>query len=200
MDTPPWAVFYPALSGRELPRWRPDTSLDLYGHRPAKLVGVKNSREIQEILEAYDLTGSYRAAAELAGVDHHTVKRYVQLREAGERQHRARPIDEFMDKIEELVAVSKGRIRADIVHPRITAMGFTGGDRTTRRAVAEVKSRMRSGHHRASPWRRPCATPARPSRPTPFTAPQGGRSRHSVQRDRIRGRTLPEAKSQIQVL
>ncbi|WP_030619031.1 IS21 family transposase [Streptomyces fulvoviolaceus] len=118
---------------------------------------MKNSREIMEILEAYDLTGSYRAAAELAGVDHHTVKRYVQLREAGERpaerQHRARPIDEFMDKIEELVAASKGRIRADIVHQRITAMGFTGGDRTTRRAVAEVKSRMRSGHHRVyRPW------------------------------------------------
>ena len=37
-----------------------------------------------EILEAYDLTGSYRAAAELAGCDHHTVARYVQLREAGQ--------------------------------------------------------------------------------------------------------------------
>ncbi len=110
-----------------------------------------------EILEAYDLTGSYRAAAELAGVDHHTVKRYVQLREQGERpaerQHRARPIDEYMDKIEELVAASKGRIRADIVHRRLTAMGFTGGDRTTRRAVAEAKARMRSGHHRVyRPW------------------------------------------------
>ena len=31
-----------------------------------------------EILEAYDLTDSYRAAAELAGCDHHTVRRYVQ--------------------------------------------------------------------------------------------------------------------------
>ncbi|MER5757135.1 hypothetical protein [Streptomyces sp. NPDC002088] len=34
---------------------------------------MKNSREIMEVLEAYDLTGSYRAAAELAGLDHHTV-------------------------------------------------------------------------------------------------------------------------------
>ena len=51
-----------------------------------------------EILEAYDLTGSYRAAAELAGCDHHTVARYVALREAGQppvaREHRARPIDD----------------------------------------------------------------------------------------------------------
>jgi len=44
---------------------------------------VKTSREIMEILEAYDLTGSYRAAAELVGCDHHTVARYVRLREAG---------------------------------------------------------------------------------------------------------------------
>ena len=36
-----------------------------------------------EILEAYDLTGSYRAAAELAGCDHHTVARYVKLRAQG---------------------------------------------------------------------------------------------------------------------
>jgi hypothetical protein len=39
--------------------------------------GVKSSGENMEILEAYDLTWSYRAAAELAGCDHHTVARYV---------------------------------------------------------------------------------------------------------------------------
>jgi molybdenum-dependent DNA-binding transcriptional regulator ModE len=36
-----------------------------------------------EMLEAYDLTGSARAAAELAGCSHHTVTRYVQSRDAG---------------------------------------------------------------------------------------------------------------------
>lgn len=110
-----------------------------------------------EILEAYDLTGSYRAAAELAGCDHHTVARYVQLREAGQspvaREHRARPIDEYREKIEELVVRSGGRVRADVVHRRITAMGFTGGERTTRRAVAQVKQRFRSGQRRVfRPW------------------------------------------------
>ncbi|MEV3898609.1 IS21 family transposase [Streptomyces anulatus] len=118
---------------------------------------MKNSREIMEILEAYDLTGSYRAAAELAGCDHHTVARYVQMREAGERpvarQHRARPIDEYLAKIEELVTNSRGKIRADIVHRRITAMGFTGGDRTTRRAVSDVKAALRAGQRRVyRPW------------------------------------------------
>jgi hypothetical protein len=53
---------------------------------------VKSSEEIMEILEAFDLIGSYRAAAELAGCDHHTVRRYVEQRAAGrapERMHAA---------------------------------------------------------------------------------------------------------------
>ncbi|HET6291881.1 MAG TPA: IS21 family transposase [Kribbella sp.] len=118
---------------------------------------MKNSREIMEILEAYDLTWSYRAAAELAGCDHHTVARYVALRDAGEapvaREHRVRPIDEYLPKIEELVVRSNGKVRADVVHQRITAMGFTGGERTTRRVVAQVKQRLRAGQRRVfRPW------------------------------------------------
>jgi len=118
---------------------------------------VKRGREIVDILEAYDLTGSYRAAAELAGCDHHTVARYVKLRETGEspetRTHRARPIEEFLAKIEELVVRSGGRVRADVVHRRIAAMGFAGGERTTRRAVAEVKARFQAGRRRVfRPW------------------------------------------------
>ena len=35
-----------------------------------------------EILEAYDLVGSYRGAARLAGCHHHTVKHYVERRDA----------------------------------------------------------------------------------------------------------------------
>jgi transposase len=118
---------------------------------------VKCGREIMEILEAYDLTGSYRAAAELAGCDHHTVARYVKLRESGRspeaKTHRDRPIGEFLAKIEELVNRSGGRVRADVVHRRITAMGFAGGERTTRRAVAEVKARFAAGQRRVfRPW------------------------------------------------
>ena len=118
---------------------------------------VKRNEEIVEILEAYDLTGSYRAAGELAGCDHHTVRRYVMLREAGQppvaREHRARPIDDYLDKIEELVARSNGRVRADVVHARLVAMGFGGGERTTRRTVAQVKARLRAGQRRVfRPW------------------------------------------------
>ena len=42
------------------------------------------------ILEAYDLTGSLRDAAELAGCSHHTVARYVAERERGPGWCRAR--------------------------------------------------------------------------------------------------------------
>ncbi|MFE7751100.1 IS21 family transposase, partial [Streptomyces sp. NPDC057428] len=118
---------------------------------------MKKSREIMEILEAYDLTGSYRAAAELAGCDHHTVARYVKMRAAGQhpdqRRHRARAIDDYLPKIEELVVRSHGKIRADVVHRRLTAMGFDGGERTTRRTVAEAKAQYRAGQRRIyRPW------------------------------------------------
>ena len=44
---------------------------------------MKRSEGVVEILEAFDLAGSYRAAAELAGCSHHTVARYARLRAAG---------------------------------------------------------------------------------------------------------------------
>jgi transposase len=118
---------------------------------------VKTNEEIMEILEAYDLTGSYRRAAELAGCDHHTVRRYVQLRGRGVdptvRAARPKMIDEFMPKIEELIERSKGLIGGDVVHRKLVALGFEGTDRTTRRAVAAAKQSYRAGHRRVHrPW------------------------------------------------
>ena len=40
-------------------------------------------------------------------------------------------MDGFLPKLEELVERSKGKIRADVAHEKITAMGFTGSERTT---------------------------------------------------------------------
>src|SRR3989440_651690 len=95
-----------------------------------------------EILEAYDLTGSYRAAAALVGCDHHTVRRYVQLRASGnpvpEQVVRPRMVDEYLEKIEEMVENSRGRIRADKVHDRLRAVGVMGAERTTRRGLGGV--------------------------------------------------------------
>jgi hypothetical protein len=118
---------------------------------------LKSAEEIMEILEAYDLTGSLRAAAELAGCSHHTVARYVAAREAGGRveQAAARPqlIDEFLPKVEEWVQRSGGRVRADVVHEKLLALGYLGSERTTRRAVATVRKAFRAGRVRVHrPW------------------------------------------------
>lgn len=68
---------------------------------------AKTNQEIMEILEAFDLTRSCRAAAELTGVDHNTVAQYVQRRDAGydpyRRVRRPRLVDVFAEKIEEWV-------------------------------------------------------------------------------------------------
>ena len=39
-----------------------------------------------------------------------------------------------------VVEASKGKIRADVAHDRLQDLGFTGSDRTSRRAVAAVKA------------------------------------------------------------
>ena len=113
----------------------------------------KSDREIMEILEAFDVTGSAHSAAALAGVDPKTVRRYVAARDAGRPvlgpAQRVRLIDDFMPKIEEWVDRSHGKVRADIVHERLVGLGFAGCERTTRRAVATVKAAGRAGNRRS---------------------------------------------------
>ncbi|TWP33028.1 IS21 family transposase, partial [Leekyejoonella antrihumi] len=118
---------------------------------------MKSAEEIMNMLEAFDLTGSLRDAGELAGVSHHTVGRYVAAREAGSLSDRpaARPrlIDEFLPKVEEWIDRSGGRLRADVAHDKLVALGFTGSERSTRRAVAAVKRNYRLGRVRVHrPW------------------------------------------------
>jgi transposase len=118
---------------------------------------VKTAEGIMEILAAYDLTESYREAARLAGCDHHTVARYVAAREAGQVTaapvRRAQVLDPYREKIEEWVEVSHGRVRADVAHRKLEALGYRGSERTTRRVVAEVKAAYRAGHRRRfRPW------------------------------------------------
>jgi hypothetical protein len=56
-------------------------------------------------------------------------------------------------EVEELVDRSKGKICADKAHEKITAMGYGGLERTTRRAVAELKTAWRAGRRRVHrPW------------------------------------------------
>jgi transposase len=120
--------------------------------------GLKNPEEVMEILEAFDLAGTLRGAAELAGCDHKTVAHWVRARdEAGGGlpvSVRPRPgVDAFAEKIEEWVDRSRGKVRADVAHQRLVSMGYLGSERTTRRAVADAKRRWRAEHgRRTRPW------------------------------------------------
>ena len=118
---------------------------------------AKNATEIMEILASYDLTRTAWSAAQLVGCDAKTVQRYVDLREAGldpfRRTRRARLIDPYLEKVEELVERSRGKIRADVTHDRLRAMGYAGNERTTRRAVAAARAAYRAGRRRTyRPW------------------------------------------------
>jgi transposase len=110
-----------------------------------------------EVLEAYDLTKSFRAAAQLTGVDHHTVARAVAARAVGEELDepalRSPVAEAFVDKITEWIERSGGKVRADVVHEKLRAMGYTASERTTRRVVARLKETYRSANHRIyKPW------------------------------------------------
>ena len=61
-------------------------------------------------------------------------------------------IDAFMPKIEEWVERSNGRVRGDVVFDKLVALGFTGSDRTVRRALArgEVELDRRGRRRRVS--------------------------------------------------
>jgi transposase len=118
---------------------------------------LKSAEEIMQMLEAFDLTGSLRDAGELAGCSHHTVGRYVAARDAGRLtgQPVARPrvIDGFWAKLEEWMERSNGKIRADVAHEKLVGLGYAGSERTTRRAVAQVRTAYRAGRVRVHrPW------------------------------------------------
>ena len=120
---------------------------------------MKSYGEIMEILEAFDLTGSFRAAAELAGCSHHTVEHYVSRRDEGrlpggaEPSEREKLIDPFLGKLEEWVERSHAKVRGDVVFAKLQPLGFTGSERTVRRALAGAKLNYRAGRRRVyRPW------------------------------------------------
>ena len=109
---------------------------------------MKSYGEIMNILEAFDLTGSYRGAAELAGCDHKTVKAYVERRNAGlppepPTVDRDRLIDGYRDKLAEWMRRSDGRQRADVAHRKLVAFGYAR--RNARRGVRSPPPGGRTG-------------------------------------------------------
>ncbi|MEN8654809.1 IS21 family transposase [Streptomyces sp. 21So2-11] len=110
-----------------------------------------------EILEALDATGCAYSAAQLAGVDPKTVRRYARMRDTGQQVdapvRRQKLIDPFLPKVEEWVERSQGKVRADKMHERLVLLGFAGDERTTRRAVSVAKAAWQAGNQRTyRPW------------------------------------------------
>lgn len=118
---------------------------------------MKDGKQVTEILEAFDLTGSFRAAGELAGCSPNTVADWVAKRDRGElgdlaeTQRRERKLDEFLPKVEEWVERSNGKIRADKCHEKLQTLGYEGSDRTVRQARSHLYpvSRYATSHRRA---------------------------------------------------
>lgn len=118
---------------------------------------MKTERSIMDILEAFDLYGSYRAAAKHVGCAPNTVKKFVLARAAGDplpkRVIRAKLTDDYLEKITELVDRSEGNIMAKKVHEVLEGMGYTGSQRSTARAVREAKSAYAAAKQRVhKPW------------------------------------------------
>lgn len=58
-----------------------------------------------------------------------------------------------LEKVEEWVEQSKATIRADVVHEKLTKMGYRGSERSTRRAVNAAKTAWKAGKRRTyRPW------------------------------------------------
>ncbi len=113
-----------------------------------------------DVVDAYTRLGSYRAAAEVCGVDPKTVKRKVLAHEAGllddERAERA-PVAKNTDPVRQVVLdqlrTTGGRGEAKRLLPAARAAGYDGSDRNFRRLVAEVKKQVRGevGRHQRRP-------------------------------------------------
>ena len=110
-----------------------------------------------ELFEVYDVTNPYVQTANLCGVDPKTVRKAIAEREAGNdtntRKTRDTSYAPFVEKITEWVERSSGKVRADVVHRKLLAMGYEGSERTTRRIVNLSKASYNHNNHRVyKPW------------------------------------------------
>jgi len=115
---------------------------------------VKTARDQLDILTTYTELGSYRAAAALCGTTHKTVRRVVERRGQPPAERPARPkiTDRYLDLIATKVKATDGRISAKRLLPLCRAEGYTGSDRSLRRAVAEARAEHRRQRRTYRPW------------------------------------------------
>lgn len=118
---------------------------------------MKSPGEFMEILATYDLTKSFRATAEICGVSHNTVRSFINARDEGRLNEatvrKSTKTAPFMEQIEAWVKASRGKIRGDVIHERLVALGYTGSVRTTRYTLARVKAHYKAESARPHrPW------------------------------------------------
>lgn len=118
---------------------------------------MKTARDKLDIITTYQVTGSYRATAELCGTTHKTVRRIVERARAGhdvmvDRVPVERNIDAFRELVADRVDATRGRITAKRLLPVARAAGYAGSDRNFRRLVAEVKADWRRTGRVFRPW------------------------------------------------
>jgi transposase len=111
-----------------------------------------------DIVNAYAELGSYRAAAELCGTTHKTVRRVIERHQAGTLEQRPRPprrprnTDVVADLIARRMRQTDGRISAKRLLPEAQAAGYQGSARNFRRAVAPVRADWRRRRRTYRPW------------------------------------------------
>jgi transposase len=119
---------------------------------------VKSAREQLDIVNAYAELGSYRAAAELCGTTHKTVRRIIQRHREGTLGQRSRPprrprnTDPVSGLIARRVKETDGRISAKRLLPEARAAGYAGSARNFRRAVAPIRADWRRRRRVYRPW------------------------------------------------
>ena len=117
---------------------------------------MKSAKDRMDIIAAYQQLGSYRAAADLCGTTHKTVKRVMDkfdAEQAGKppavRAEREHNYDAVADLVAERVRKSHGRISAKRLLQAARATGYDGSARNFRRLVAAAKAEWRAGQARA---------------------------------------------------
>ena len=116
---------------------------------------MKTAREQLDILSAYKELGSFRAAAELCGTTHKTVRRVVERNlqpPTVERPERPKSTDPYLVLIAEKIRATDGRMSAKRLLPLCQAAGYEGSLRHLRRAAAEAKADWRKTRRTYRPW------------------------------------------------
>lgn len=118
---------------------------------------MKSLRDEMEIVNAYELVGTYRGAAALCGTTAKTVKRVLERRSIGQVGRRPAPPRErnttaVTQLVAERIRATDGRISAKRLLVVARTGGYAGSPRNFRRAVAAAKAAWKTQRRTYRPW------------------------------------------------